>query len=255
VRVEEVELHHVAFELDELPFDIGAGKRVVRVGADGGKKKLPPAASSADLPRPDSGRSIDVPLNEDFERASLGPDWNPTSDAWRIENGKLCARGARNHPAWLLRRLPKNARIEFDATSSSPEGDIKVEAWGDGRSAATGTTYDNATSYILVLGGWRNSLHVLARLDEHGNDRREVRLIPGSEDPRTQPIVEGKSYHVEIERGDGRTLHFTVDYTEIHAFEDPKPLYGPGHEYFAFNDWAVPVCFDDLLITPFEDAP
>jgi hypothetical protein len=153
---------------------------------------------------------------------------------------------------WLDRRLPKNARIEFVATSGSPDGDIKVEVWGDGVSAAKGTSYDDATSYIVVFGGWKNSLHVLARLKEHGSDRLELRLIPGSEDPRTRPVAEGRSYRFEIERTDGHTVRFSVDDTLIHAFDDSEPLAGPGHEYFAFNDWEVPVCFDDVLVTPLE---
>jgi hypothetical protein len=201
----------------------------------------------------DAGSLINEPWGDDFNREELGPDWYATSDVWRIEDGRLCGRGAKNHPVWLQRRLPKNARIEFDATSNSPEGDIKAEAWGDGSSAATANSYEDATSYLFVFGGWRNRMHVLARLNEHGSNRLEVRLIPGSEDPRTQPVVEGRSYHIEIERDDGRTVHFSVDDTEIHAFEDSAPLAGPGHEHFAFNDWQVPVCFDDLLITPFED--
>ena len=31
---------------------------------------------------------------------------------------------------------------------------------------------------------------------------------------------------------------------------DPEPLRGEGHEYFAFNDWETPVCFDNLVIHP-----
>lgn len=217
------------------------------------KRKLPPVASSRAVHLLDSGASIDDVLEDDFEREALGPDWNPTSDAWKIEGGKLCARGAKNHPVWLRRRLPKNARIEFDAVSASPDGDIKAEVWGDGRSSASGATYDDATSYILVLGGWRNSLHVLARLNEHAKARRELRLIPGSEDPRNVPLVEGKSYHVQIERDDGRTVVLSVDDNVIHSLDDPSPLAGAGHEHFAFNDWDTPVCFDDLVITRLED--
>ncbi len=200
-----------------------------------------------------SHRLIEDALNEDFNRPELGPDWNPTSQAWHIDEGRLCVKGARNHPAWFNRRLPKNARIEFDATPGSPDGDLKAEAWGDGHSVPAGTTYDDATSYIVVLGGWKNRLNVFARLNEHGSNRLELRLVPGSEDPRTAPIVEGRSYHVEIERGDGRTVRVTVDDVLFHEFEDPSPLVGREHEHFAFNDWNVPVCFDDLLVTPLED--
>ena len=29
-------------------------------------------------------------------------------------------------------------------------------------------------------------------------------------------------------------------------FTDPEPLSGPGHDHFGFNDWEVPVCFDNV---------
>ena len=99
----------------------------------------------------------------------------------------------------------------------------------------------------------RNRFNVVARLNEHGQNRKELRLLPGSEDPRTQPVVEGRSYHVEIERDDGHTVRVTVDDTPLLEFDDPAPLRGSEHEHFAFNDWDVPVCFDDLLVTPLPD--
>ena len=207
-----------------------------------------PAASSAKS----AGALLTEEFSDEFERTSLGPDWRPTSSVWRIENGRLCGEHAKNRGVWLDKRLPKNARIEFVATSGSPNGDIKAEVWGDGASAAKGTSYVDATSYIVVFGGWKNSLHVLARLDEHAPNRQELRLVPGSDDPRTAPVAEGRSYRFEIERSDGRTVRFSVDDTLIHTFDDPEPLAGPGHEYFGFNDWDVPVCFDDVLVTPLE---
>jgi hypothetical protein len=198
-------------------------------------------------------RLVTEALNEDFNRAALGPDWNLTSDAWRIDDGRLCVKGAKNHPAWFVPRLPRNARIEFDVTAGSADGDLKAEAWGDGHSVPSGATYDDATSYIVILGGWKNHFNVLARLNEHSTKRLEHRLVPGSEDPRLQPIVEGRTYHVEIERGHGKTLRVTVDDNLFHELEDSSPLAGAGHEHFAFNDWDVPACFDDLLITPYPD--
>ena len=81
-----------------------------------------------------------------------------------------------------MRRLPVNARVEFDAVAESPEGDIKAELWGDGQSGATGSSYSNATSYLTIFGGWRNTKHVLARLDEHGDDRLELDVDPNSDD-------------------------------------------------------------------------
>ena len=91
-------------------------------------------------------------FKDGFDRGELGSDWNITGSGWILKDGRLCVSGAHNHPAWLRRRLPINARIEFEATSTSPEGDLKAEAWGDGSSAATGAAYRNATSYIVIFG-------------------------------------------------------------------------------------------------------
>jgi hypothetical protein len=235
--------------------DAGARSKPARAkkgGADAGRSTPRAAQTAKALPLTPDARALSDEFSDDFEREAIGPDWRATSGAWRIEGGRLCGQRARNHGVWLDRKLPRNARIEFVATSGSPDGDIKAEAWGDGVSAAKGTSYDDATSYIVVFGGWKNSLHVLARLKEHGSDRLELRLIPGSEDPRTRPVAEGRSYRFEIERTDGHTVRFSVDDALIHAFDDPEPLAGPGHEYFGFNDWDVPVCFDDVLVTPLE---
>ena len=198
------------------------------------------------------GPKIETPFSDNFERAALGADWNVTGGNWALRDGRLCVSGAHNHPAWLERRLPVNARIEFEATSSSPEGDLKTEVWGDGVSAATGNSYTNATSYIIVFGGWKNTFHVLARLDEHGPDRAEMRVEPGETDPRAQPVLPDRAYRFKIERSDGKTVRYFVDDIEILSLKDANPLVGEGHEHLGFNDWQVPVCFDNLTITPLK---
>jgi hypothetical protein len=193
------------------------------------------------------------PFRDDFGRARLGPSWRATSSAWSIADGKLCGEGARNHPVWLARRLPRNARIEFDATSYSADGDIKAEFWGDGRSSASGQSYTDATSYLTIFGGWKNSFHVLARLDEHAPDRREIKLAAGSADFTKSMVVPGRAYRFQVERRDGRSVRWLVDDMEILTYPDAEPLAGEGHEHFGFNDWQVRVCFDDLRVTPLRD--
>jgi hypothetical protein len=198
------------------------------------------------------GPRIETPFSDNFDRTALGPDWNITGGNWALHEGRLCVSGAHNHPAWLSRRLPLNARIEFEATSGSPEGDLKAEVWGDGVSAATSTSYTNATSYIVIFGGWKNTFHVLARLDEHAPDRTEMRVEPGETDPRAQPALPDRAYRFKIERSDGKTVRYFVDDIEILSLKDPSPLSGEGHEHLGFNDWVVPVCFDNLTITPLK---
>lgn len=196
------------------------------------------------------GPLISAPFEDIFDRVELGPDWNALGPAWKVQNGKLCARGARNKGIWLKRRLPVNARIEFDAFAESPEGDIKAELWGDGVSGATGTSYTNATSYLAILGGWKNTKHVLARLDEHGDDRLELDVDKASDDERLRAVSPGQAYRFKIERADGKTLSWWVNDIEYFDFSDTEPLTGAGHEHLGFNDWDAPVCFDNLKITP-----
>ncbi len=182
---------------------------------------------------------------------TLGPNWRQANTSvWHIEKGRLCGEGARNHGVWLTRALPVNARIEFDAISDSVEGDLKAEAWGDGQSGATSISYTNATSYLTIFGGWKNKIHALARLNEHGNDRKELKVDRMSDDPREKPVFAGQIYHFKIERSDGKTIRWYVDGLEMLSWEDEAPLMGAGHEYFGFNDWDAKVCFDNVKVTP-----
>ncbi|MBX3159141.1 MAG: hypothetical protein KF773_24445 [Deltaproteobacteria bacterium] len=178
-----------------------------------------------------------------FERDVVGGNYYVTSsDAYSVANGALNARGAHNHPLWLRKKLPRDVRIEFDCWSTDPRGDIKVELFGDGHSYDPDGGAYLATSYGLIFGGWGNSKSIIARLDEHGKDvkdRRDVR------------VVANQRYHWKIERK-GRLLRWWIDDMEkpFLEYEDPRPLEGAGHEYFAINNWETDTWFDDLVITP-----
>lgn len=183
--------------------------------------------------------------------SNLGPNWVPArTNAWRIENGRLCGEGAHNHGIWLNRTLPVNARIEFDAISYSEDGDLKAEVWGDGHSYATGTSYTNATSYLVILGGWKNSIHAIARLDEHGKDRKEIHVDKTADDQRQRPVGRGQVYQFKIERTDGKTVRWSVNGLEYLSFVDASPLAGQQHDHFGFNEWEAKVCFDNVKVTP-----
>lgn len=203
----------------------------------------PPASAPSDPP-------LDGPFEDDFERAELGPDWLALSPVWRIEGGRLCGRGARNRGVWLKRTLPTVARIEVTAIAASDDGDLKLELWGDGRSGAKGATYDHATGYVAILGGWRNQRHVLARLDEHGDDRLELVVDPSGDDRRRRAVIAHRPVRFVFERTDEKTLRWEVDGVIVHEMVDEEPLRGPGHDHLGFNDWEAPVCFDDLRIEP-----
>ncbi len=104
------------------------------------------------------------PFADQFDRAELGPDWLATDPAAvRIEDHSLVLHRAHNHPVWLTHPIPENALIEFDTWSDDKDGDLKVEAWGDGHSFHTGPPNGAYTSsgYVFVFGGWQNTSSVL----------------------------------------------------------------------------------------------
>jgi hypothetical protein len=173
-----------------------------------------------------------------FERTTLGPDWRTTGGSYQIVDGALKAQGCRNHTLWLRRRLPPDVDVSFDVWSDSEEGDIKWEMFGDGHSTSTGKGAYTATGYVLVFGGWGNSLSIIARMDEHADDRKTTRKLK---------VESGKKYRMRARR-QGNKLSWWVDGALFLEFDDPDPLLGPGHEYFGFNNWESPVSFDNLAI-------
>ncbi|MEY4579522.1 MAG: hypothetical protein RL701_4225, partial [Pseudomonadota bacterium] len=177
-------------------------------------KHLPALWLAACTPQGDPGIGP-AGFSDDFERKELGDAWSNTGGSYRVANGKLKIEGARNKPLWLRRTLPRDVLIEFDAQSDSPEGDIKVEVFGDGVSKAETTSY-TATSYVVIFGGWGNTKNVLARMDEHAADR-----VEGA----ARKVEQGRTYHMKIERK-GDTISAWVDGELLATMRDADPLWG-----------------------------
>jgi hypothetical protein len=194
-------------------------------------------AVTACVPRGDP--SMGDGLHDDFDRSDLGSLWRNTGGNYALVDGRLHVKAARNKPLWLRRTLPRDVLIEFDVRSDSPEGDIKVEVYGDGVSKAEKASY-TATSYVVIFGGWSNSKNINARLDEHGQDR--------AVGPK-RPVEKGRTYHMKIQRK-GDTISAWADGELLASFVDEDPLYGPGHDHFAINNWQSELWFDNLKITP-----
>jgi hypothetical protein len=172
----------------------------------------------------------------------------------------------KNNPLWLQAKLPRDVAVEFDVRSQSQEGDIKVEIFGDGS--------DHASGYILIHGGWNNSMSIIARLDEHGapldalqRQARQVAERNGGQgsglvetgvfrqdthmrvEARPYPVVIGQTYHWRIERR-GSLLRWSIDGKPFMEFDDPLPLEGKGHDRFGFSSWEAQLFFDNLKIEP-----
>lgn len=169
--------------------------------------------------------------SEDFGGAELPAGWRAAGSAWKVEDGWLSVAGARNDALWFQTPLPDQVRVEFLAMSLSPEGDLKFEIFGDGSTHESG--------YVGIFGGWRNSLNIIARLDEHGDDR-----LVGAEGVQVEP---NRTYRMAVVRTDAR-LRWYVDGELFLTYDDPAPLRGPEHAFFAFNDWDVPVRFDEFRV-------
>lgn len=184
---------------------------------------------------------LDKAFTENFDGGRLDPKtWLATIGAYEIKDGALFVEGAKNHPLWLQRRIPCNVRIDFVAWSDSSEGDIKVELFGDGRSSADDEGAYTGTGYMIIFGGWSNSVNTIARRDEHN-----ARLKEDSE-----TVVEaGKRYQFSLRVQNGR-ISWYLDGRPFMEVEDPDPLCGPGNDHFAFSNWGTPVHFDDLSIVP-----
>jgi hypothetical protein len=177
-------------------------------------------------------------FRDEFEGAELGAHWKQTSEGGVVvEHGVVKLAGLRNHPLWLDVVLPDDVRIELDAWPQDEEGDVKVELAGDGQSVATSANYI-ATGYVLIFGGWNNTLNIIARQNEHARDRVTA----------TEPAVEpGRRYHFAITRSGGEIL-WELDGKELLSFDDPLPLRGPGHDRFALSGWDAETHFDNVVI-------
>lgn len=177
-----------------------------------------------------------------FDRDTTGGNYYKSGPGYGVAGGALSAKGAHNHPLWLRKKLPHDVRVELDAWSTEPRGDIKVEMFGDGKSFDPDGGAYTATGYEVIFGGWFNSKSIIARLDEHGKDVVQ----------RVEPkVVPARHYHWKIERS-GKKLTWWIDdmQTPFLVLDDPQPLEGAGHEYFGFNNWETDTWFDNLAITP-----
>jgi hypothetical protein len=230
-----------------------------------------------------------APFHDEFERASLGESFWSNGGHFRIVAGQVYSPGVGNNPLWLRLRLPEDVRIEFDARSEGPDGDVKWEAFGDGRNHATG--------YVFIFGGWHNRETKIAKLDEHAPTEEDLRkalasaarpgpralqgfdrLVEAVREPiaawsarrdlarleagtyfgedtpfavtRTDLRVErGRTYHMVVTRK-GRLVRWEIDGTLALQLDDPAPLAGASHDRFGFSSWQNDTYFDNLKIAP-----
>jgi len=169
-----------------------------------------------------------------LKRAHIGePDLGHTraQTAWRVEGGRLWGAGGHNAALWLRDlTLPAEVRVELSARAETDTGDLKCELFGDGQTHQSGM--------ILINGGWHNKLRVIARRDEHGEDRKEDHRCG----PRCAP--KGVEQRWVIERRDG-VISWYIDGALSLRWAERAPLLG---RRLAFNHWDAEVSYDDLIV-------
>ena len=228
-----------------------------------------------------------APFRDDFERATLGNAYWSNGGDWRIVRGMVYSPGVGNNPLWLKARLPRDVRIEFDVRGEGSDGDVKWEAFGDGRNHSTG--------YVFIFGGWRNRETRIAKLDEHALTQAELRAALANQAqpyprqytgfeaiwetmkspfsrasaradlerlekgtyyrPDTPLVVKrldlrverGRTYHETITRR-GSVIRWEQDGQLILELKDPAPLPIEGHDRFGFSSWQNDTWFDNLKI-------
>jgi len=60
-------------------------------------------------------------------------------------------------------------------------------------------------------------------------------------------VVPGKHYHWKITRQGNRITWF-IDGQSFLSLDDPSPLSGPDHQFFAFSGFEAKVHFDNLRV-------
>lgn len=189
-----------------------------------------------------------LPFRDTFDSSeTIKQHYWSSGGLWRAQDGWLFSPGVKQNPLWLRADLPNDVAVEFDVKSMSPQGDVKVEIFGDGS--------DHASGYVLIHGGWNNALSIIARLDEHGPRFDTVPADNYRDDTRCRveanpfPVEIGRTYHWRIERREA-TINWFIDGAPFMSFTDPKPLTGKGHNRFGFSSWESWLYFDNLSVTP-----
>lgn len=186
-----------------------------------------------------------LPFSDDFERSAVGEQWFPSGGDWKLREGSVYTTFSNNMPLFLNVDLPDEVVVEVDVFSETDDVDAKIELMTDGRTHQSG--------YVFILGGWTNTISVIARLDEHGTDRVE----------KKPTAVRGKRwYRWRVEKraaqrdgASGHLLTWLIDGEPYMEFFDRAPLHGPGHRRLGFGNWQNRLRFDNLKIWAAADAP
>jgi len=210
-----------------------------------------------------------VPYQQDFsDPGVVERDFFSVGGYWRVVGGQLLGPQVKNNPLWLQARLPDDVAVEFDVRSEVPEGDIRVELFGDGT--------DPGSGYVLIHGGWNNTMSVLARRDVNAPSLRSLQQeaaraaeklgLPSADlvntgafkrdtrvrvESTTFPVQVGRTYRWRVERR-GTLLRWSIDGRPFLELNDPFPLKGYGHDRLGLSGFDSSIYFDNLRVLPVD---
>lgn len=178
-------------------------------------------------------------FEDNFDRAEIGASYEIHGGDWKIKDGKLNSRRAENKNLVLKSvDLPQNGVIEMTMKSNSDDIDVKFNLWGDGK------PHDHGDGYTFILGGWKNRVSIISKLDEHEKNRSEKRKAG---------LEKGKAYKVKVVRMLNKISWF-VNGELFLEYSDETPLkVTDGYSKLSFANWRSDVEFDDLKIYALED--
>ena len=178
-------------------------------------------------------------FEDSFERTEIGENYAFLGGDWKIRNGKLNSKRAENKNLVLKSvDLPQNGVIEMTMKSNSDDIDVKFNLWGDGK------PHDHGDGYTFILGGWKNRVSIISKLDEHEKNRSEKRKAG---------LEKGKAYKVKVVRMSNKISWF-VNGELFLEYNDATPLkVTDGYSKLSFANWRSDVEFDDLKIYALEE--
>lgn len=161
-------------------------------------------------------------FSDDFERETLGDDWEVLAGQWSIEDGELVSSTVGTDSMLIAtRRFPTLQRIEFKATA------IPAGASGSGAASAGAVSDVSAfihagpeglkNGYFLQFGGGYNRQNALYRQGNRLIDRPEPHIIPGQE-------------HTVVAEFDGQHVRLKVDGEVVLEYQEDYPLVGADHD-------------------------
>lgn len=178
--------------------------------------------------------SKELVFEDNFDRHSIGDNWYAQGGAWSIIEGKLFSSIARNRNLVLAKHpLPENCLVEFEIKSESDAVDMKFNMYG------TGEIKEHGDGYIFIMGGWNNSVSVIAKNDEHEKNR----VVN-----RDKKWKKGRTYRVNVIRLDKRIYWFVNGNLFLARYDEEPLLPSHGYDRFSFANWESWVLFDNLSI-------